>query len=563
MSRWLTLLFLVLIAPLHALPARPRALALPVAVWADDFGALPNDTLDDTRALQAALDSLAAWACQIGSARHRPACERPTQNLDTLALFTLHLRPGVYRIRHPLRMDFFNLRLEGHGALLKPTPDFQAGHCPPAVLILYSSGRWIGTHGSNLRGRENWAVVRDLSLIRPEDSPARIGLWIGYPRVDTLQNPDGTPGCLPRTLRNAFLKVEQVTLYNFPRAVQFGNHTWRITFEKCHFHNNTFAVFASDSMVAGQTSRLDFGENLTFEGCLFSGTRLWLNTGAFAFSRSSFLYSTLEVSGDAIVSLVQCHLENPGVRPPEGYFARVLRGRDYRNRKRSAFLSLDQCRIVVSPVYPDTFLRIPLFYVDSVQAGLILRDTYLPRTDNYQPQDSGGLRVLVAGPGPVVASGLRDNNAWGARYVIAKSLNALLNGDAEAGLQYWQGHGTGLTRDGAYRGRQSFQLAPGGSLRQRIPVQPFQRVWSHLVYRIQGSGSLRLTFRYLRPRGSGPDSVLKTVRYTLPARPHWFIYVPPTHRVPPGASAMEFVLEFQGTANSRADVDEIIVNLTD
>ncbi len=566
---------------LYASPMQiPPATNIPIEILADSFGAIPNDTIDDTEALQAAFDSLASWACQIGDTVYHDtdyvsACERKVNVIHAHALFKLRLRSGIYLISKPLKIDFFNLRIEGSGAILRPTHDFHADSCPPAVLIFYSSGEWIGRHGRNLRGRANWAIVRDLSVVASEVdsettatiSPARIGIWIGYTEVDTFDDRDDAPArCIPRTKRNAFLKFENVTIYMFPKGVQLGNHTWRIEFEKCHFHSNIYAVFATDSIVAGQTSHLNFGENNYFDRCLFTATRLWLNTGGVCFIASSFLNSTIDVSGDAIVSIVQSHLENPGAEPPGGYFVRLLRGLGYRNTK-SAFLTIDQCRFVVSKIhpeassYPDQNLHFPIFYVDSVTAGLILRDSYFFRNDTYQPQDSGGLRVLVAGPGPVVASGIRNDNAWGGRYVIGKSLNVLLNGDAEQGLKYWQAHRAQATRDLVYRGKRSFVLYPHGFLRQRVPVRPHQVVWSHLVYRTQGQGRLKLAFTYLRPGTT--DTLVSTVQYTPGEQDHWFIYVPITHRVPPGASEMEISLQFEGSGLSQLFVDEIIVNLTD
>ena len=505
-------------------------------VEARAFGARPNDGAPDGAALQAALDSLRARALRALPAHTK--VEAGTR----FALFTLHLEPGLYLLEQPLFVDLSFVRLEGRGAVLRPTRDFSPDPCaPPALLVAYASLRWRHQHGENLRGRERgW--IHDLTLLRPSSagpSAPTVGLWIGPPPKPCPRIPAGS--------RNAFFLFSGITLSGFPVGIRFGNHTWRITFDRCKVAGCDTALVAEPRRIA-PSGTLEFGENMRILNSLLSSGITVLNTGEFHFVGVSFLNHSLVVGGDATVFVDHSHLENPGGRPPLGRFVRV--------EGPQGFLVLRDSRVIAgrSPGGP---LDRALFFVDSTEGGLVLEGVHVNRSETYRPELRDSNRVLVAGSGPVQARDVHTYNGWGGLWVVAKQLNLLADGGAEKGLRGWSITGSVQVSDQAKNGRAAFLLGRG-SLAQQVPVRPGERVGLHLWLRLApgpaGAGNLEVQLEFLDSRGE----VLATRRFTPRAETQWKVWVPPHLRVPAGAAALRLRLQASGPAQLL--VDDVILN---
>ncbi len=516
---------------------------LPVTQW----GIFPNDSKVDGKTLQRVVDSLQAQAFQILGRGKR--VDRASRFKRTVLWFP----SGIYLLEQPLEIDLSVVSIEGRGAIFQAVfPTKESEKSCSYLVRLYSSLQYHFQRGENLWGRQ-LGFFSGISLIpgdRPGTRAPRVALWIGP--LDPHQCPDARA---QEPTRNAFFLLQNLEIHGFPVAIRFGNHTWRITVENALLSQNDTLFFAPPFPPEVR----DFGENMRILNSVLSGGETVLATGEFHFEGCSFLNHTLKILNDARVWVSQSHFENPGQSRPPYRFA-VVEGKD-------ALLSISQTELVLGKPTGSGIFDRAIFWVspEARRGGLILRDLYTFRQPYYQPERHDGNRVLVAGGGAVYAKGIRTYSDWGGMYVIASSLNELINGGAEQGLKGWETSGR-VSVGGpsvAQNGDSCFVFQGKSSLSQTLAVAPGDVIWIQAWGKaIPSPSPNELKVQFSLSSSNASLDTTWTVWTFRSEQTSWTVQSPPYVVIPPGYHTLRITFLHLGTDSSKYLLDDVIVNRT-
>jgi hypothetical protein len=301
---------------------------------------------------------------------------------------------GIFKIKDTIKIDISKTSLISNGAILDYT-ELKSD----VAIQLYSTTDYNG------RALNTKSAIEGFSIKGAIDPTKKLigktGILLGHEQYNASN-----------------FTVQHIAIDGFENNIQFMDNAWRISFS--HIQSRWGKVYAP----AGLTN---MGENINFNDCMFSdaGADIELYSGFFHFINTSFDNSTLRLGGSATAHVSSSHFENPNSSSTSKRFVSL--------ESKDSQVFLDDIDIILNKPKNNEFFDSALFYVsnDNKQKGLVMSNINLFQHNYYRPYITDQIATLVAGEGRVQFHGGLNTNINDTGYILAKSLNVILNGDGE------------------------------------------------------------------------------------------------------------------------------------
>jgi hypothetical protein len=447
-------------------------------------------------------------------------------------LGVIHLDPGItYSIPADvsIEMDISKVALRGNHTILRWEAVPTAGY----GVWLYGSKNYGNRHAQ-------WGTALDGVIIQGSAEPsgavvkyAASGLRIGH-----------------ATHRNtAMCSIRDGGVLGWRTNVEFLPNAWRINLEQFNSQWGDILVPASLS---------NFGEAMTWRNSIFAdySSKVRIATGEWFFEGCSFDNVGLIVNGDCSIHLTNHHLENPGS-------GSVYRYIDILHPEGEVFVS-DSSLLTLGAFDMAPFRVAP----GCTTKGLVVNNLKVQQYGGgFTPEATDGIRMLVAGGGRAVASGITSNATGSGEYAFSESANLVYNGDASAGnTGGWTATGTGTlavtTTPGTFnRGAAGFQASAAAhqtvTVTKDMPVQPGRYLMGQMWRKgtQAATGNFNVQVLWLTPDGL----TIGSSGYSTAAGPGFKSWM---SIVPAGCSMARLQISVNG-GNSGASYcfDDVVFNL--
>lgn len=313
---------------------------------------------------------------------------------------------------------------------------------------------------------------------------------------------------------NAVFELQDVTLQGFQYNLRFLQNAYQVALYDCYLKWG--GVYAA-------TGLTNMGEKMLFANCFFadagSGNKLLLGTGGYTFLSCSLDNYPLEINGDVMAVLQNCHLENPGSTATSGYWIHL--------NSSNGYVLLDGCFLIFNN--PGSTYTNALFKVHdgNTARGFHIRNLFINTLWSfYSPETTSGHRLLVEGLGRVTLENLNMWMSGGSYYAIALYPNRLSNHDLELGnLTGWTTSGTGTAaasstdkKNGTYSAKLDAASGQNLSLYQEFPVSPGQYLtftfWQRRTSMPSGQFNYQIYFYNARGDQIGSDAYTQATTTT-------------------------------------------------
>lgn len=454
------------------------------------------------------------------------------------ALGIVWIPPGaIYRIDTGLTIDVGKASLWSSGAILDAssmTADY--------ALSVYSSRTYPANYKYNVS-----RSIKGITLMSDQTTGVH-GIKVGHATYT----------------RHNEINFENVSVFDFDRALEFIDYSWGITFRNCAFRNaDTYHLYYPTGLTGS-------GETFSFFECIFTDGAGVIHIGGaanFEFHSCSILGTPLNVSSDAHITLLGGVLESPDYTGT-GYRYVDVSGT-------SAEVILNGTKVILGEPTGNNWEMAPFTNDVTGTGGLVLNGVHLPLPVGiddgwFLPETTDDQKVWVTGTGRTIVNSVFSFASFTAyNYAaICAANNLIRNGDFEAAtISPWKANAYGNDRATATisttakrKGTNGLLISnaagAGINVWQAFYVQPgVVYIAGGWGYRVNDVGVTSILLRFYDANNNELSSTLGTIPITVDVT---WAYKSAVAKAP--AETVYAKVEITAPAGQSVYWDDIIVN---